>query len=267
MQEPSALGRIVELVRDLRNRCAWDGAQTKESLRPYLMEEVCELDYAIGRGDADAIKVELGDLLLHLAFQIVLAEERGEFGAEDLTSAVEQKMWRRHPHLFPDRVPAQQGQEDERQLSAHEQWERRKLAESDAERPGVLDGLPPTMPALVMAYRMQQRAAGVGFDWPDAQGPLEKVREETEEITREMLAAPDEERVRAEVGDLLFAAVNLARKLGCDPRAALEGANDRFRGRFRALEHLAAERGIDVGRADLETLDGLWNEVKGRAAR
>ena len=130
----------------------------------------------------------------------------------------------------------------------------------------MLDGLPPTMPALVMAYRLQERAAGMGFDWPDETGPLAKVREETEEIAQELNGERDDERVEAEIGDLLFAAVNLARKLDRDPRAALEKANHRFAQRFRAVEELAHDRNIEIGRADLETLDGLWQEVKDGAA-
>ncbi|UCG87401.1 MAG: nucleoside triphosphate pyrophosphohydrolase [Gemmatimonadota bacterium] len=248
MQEPSALGRIVALVRDLRARCPWDAAQTSQTLRPYLVEEVMELDHAIASGDADHIRTELGDLLLHLAFQIVLAEERGEFGSDDVTRTIEHKMWRRHPHLF------QQG-------SAPESWERSKLNHEDAQG-SVLDGLPPTLPALVMALRLQERAAGVGFDWPNAAGPQQKVREEIAELDAELGGARDQERVAQEIGDLLFAVVNLARKVGCDPRAALEQANTRFRDRFAAVERLAAERGIDVAAAGLDVLDRLWDEVK-----
>ena len=248
MQEPSALGRIVQLVRDLRRRCPWDAAQTPATLRPYLVEEVLELDHAIGEGDPSAVRDELGDLLLHLAFQIVLGEETGAFGTEDVTRAIEQKMHRRHPHLFDlGNQPVS--------------WERSKLA--DGERAGVLDGLPPTLPALIMAVRLQERAAGVGFDWPDAAGPRGKVREELNELEAEIDApAPSRARVAAEVGDLLFAVVNLSRKLGCDPRAALEQANRRFQDRFKQVEALAAERGIDVGTAGLEQLDRLWEEAK-----
>ncbi len=248
MQEPSALGRIIELVRDLRRRCPWDAAQTPTSLRPYLVEEVLELDRAIGDGDTAAVRDELGDLLLHLAFQIVLGEETGAFGAEDVTLAIERKMQRRHPHLFNlGDAPAS--------------WERSKLAAG--ERPGVLDGLPPNLPALIMAYRLQERAAGVGFDWPDHAGPRDKVREELDELGAETDARdPSPARIEEEVGDLLFAVVNLSRKLGCDPRAALEKANRRFHERFRHLEALAAERGIDVGTAGLEKLDELWEDAK-----
>jgi uncharacterized protein YabN with tetrapyrrole methylase and pyrophosphatase domain len=275
MQEPSSLGRVVELVRYLRARCPWDAAQTPQTLRPYLIEEVHELDHALGLDDPKAIRVELGDLLLHLAFQIVLAEEREQFGAEDLTRQVEEKMWRRHPHLFPPTAPRQRGSgaegaaeptADRQPLTANQvkaNWERLKLRERDDEhRPSVLDGLPPTMPALVMAFRLQERAAGVGFDWPDWRGPLDKVREEVSELAQELKDDADRHRVEHELGDLLFAAVNLGRKSGVDPRAALESANHRFTERFRAVEHLAHERGIDVHTAGLDALDALWDDVK-----
>lgn len=282
MQESSALGRIVDLVRDLRRRCPWDRAQTPQTLRPYLMEEVFELDHALGEGDPTAIRVELGDLLLHVAFQIVLAEERGDFGAEDLTRQVEEKMWRRHPHLFPP-APLHPGEgvggvgeaagaaraagaSGSQPLSAEQvkaNWERLKLRERGHEdAPSVLDGLPPGMPALIMAFRLQERAAGIGFDWPDVAGPLEKIREETAELAAELTVTPDRDRVTHEVGDLLFAVVNLARKAGVDPRTALEGTNRRFAGRFRAVEQLARDRGVDVHTAGLEELDRLWDAVK-----
>lgn len=276
MQESSALGRIVDLVRDLRKRCPWDGAQTPQTLRPYLMEEVFELDHALGEGDGTGIRVELGDLMLHVAFQIVLAEERGDFGPEDLTTQVEQKMWRRHPHLFPAQpadgraggpaggsIPQPHDRPTADEVKAN--WEKLKLRErAGEERPSVLDGLPPGMPALITAYRLQERAAGIGFDWPNAEGPLAKVREEADEVSREMDAGGQPDRVTHEIGDLLFAVVNLARKLDLDPRAALEGANRRFLTRFRAVEQLAAERGVEVHTAGLDVLDGLWEEVKAR---
>lgn len=263
----------MHLVRELRQRCPWDAAQTPETLRPYLVEEVLELDHALGGGDPEAIKQELGDLLLHLAFQIVLAEEAGWFGAEELTQAVERKMWARHPHLFPDRLPAPPG--DDRRWKAMEGdaaaspqhsdanrvWEHTKLREQHPTA-SVLDGLPPTLPALLMSYRLQERAAGVGFDWPNAAGPLAKVREELAELEREMASGAPTRQLATEVGDLLFAAVNLARKLGCDPRATLEQANRRFAERFRRVEILARERGLELGRATLEELDALWEEVK-----
>jgi MazG family protein len=270
MQEPSALGRAILLVRDLRKRCPWDGAQTPQSLRPYLVEEVMELDHALGGDDTPAIQEELGDLLLHLAFQIVLGEETSRFGAEDVVAALERKMWRRHPHLFPPTTGAEAAGAAEgagrspAARDSHGNWERTKVAERGVEGPGVLDGLPPNLPALIMAFRLQERAAGVGFDWPDVTGPAEKVREELGELERETQPghAADRKRVEHELGDLLFSVVNLARKLNCDPRAALEKANARFAARFRGMERLAAQRGIRIGSVGLEELDRLWEETK-----
>jgi len=249
MQEPSALGRIVDLVRDLRERCSWDRVQTRATLRPYLVEEALELDQALAADNSVKIQSELGDLLLHLAFQIVLGEELGEFGAEDVTQTIETKMKRRHPHLFG------LGEKPET-------WERQKREEYATPDHSVLDGLPPTLPALLKAFRLQERAAGVGFDWPDAKGPRDKVAEELDELDAELTDNPDNDRVEAEVGDLLFSVVNLARKLGCDPRAALEKANERFGQRFRRVERLAQRNDVDLGRASLEELDVLWEEAK-----
>ena len=254
MQGDSALGRALALVRDLRQRCPWDRAQTRETLRPYLVEEALELDHAIGTDDPDALRDELGDVLLHLAFQIVIGEERSQFNAEVVTHTLEQKMWRRHPHLFGD---AKGGRGD------HEGWELAKRREPRAGgKRGTLAGLPPTLPRLLAAYRLQERAAGVGFDWPDVAGPLAKVKEEVAELERE-IPGGDRQAMEDEVGDLLFAAVNLARKLGIEPRRALERANGKFQTRFEKLEALAETRGVEVGRASLEELDQLWQEVKG----
>jgi MazG family protein len=245
MHADAALGRALALVRDLRARCPWDGAQTPETLRPYLVEEALELDQAIGSGDVPHVQAELGDLLLNLAFQIVIAEERGAFGPEEVTRGLEEKMWRRHPHLFGG----------EQRPST---WEAVKRKEGGR---GTLSGLPPTLPRLLMAYRLQERAAGVGFDWPDAKGPAEKVREELGEVEREA-GAGSREPLESEIGDLLFAVVNLSRKLGIDPRAALEKANAKFKTRFEGVERLAQARGIDLSQAGLPALDRLWDEVK-----
>src|SRR2546427_6445717 len=247
--DDAAFARALALVRDLRARCPWDSAQTRETLRPYLVEEALELDQALQHGEPAELRDELGDLLLHLAFQIVIGEERREFDAETVTRALEAKMWRRHPHLFGDSSTPD-----------HEGWERVKKRERRAGS-GTLRGLPPSLPPLLMAFRLQERAAGVGFDWPDATGPMQKVKEEIAELEQETRKGK-RERLEDEVGDLLFAVVNLARKLKIDPRAALERANQKFTRRFEAVERLAAERGVDVGRASLEQLDRLWEEAK-----
>src|SRR5207302_3970125 len=190
----------------------------------YLVEEVLELDQALKDGNPVELRDELGDLLLHLAFQIVIGEERGELDAATVTRALEEKMWRRHPHLFGDSPTPD-----------HAGWARVKRRERGGR--GTLAGLPRTMPPLLKAFRLQERAAGVGFDWPDATGPLEKVKEETAELARELAtSAPVRERVQDEVGDLLFAVVNLARKLGWDPNGALEHANAKFTRRFAEVE-------------------------------
>src|SRR5438552_12297430 len=252
--EDVALARALALVRDLRARCPWDHAQTRETLRPYLVEEALELDQALKHGEPAELRDELGDLLLHLAFQIVIGAERREFDAETVTRALEEKMWRRHPKLFGDS-----------EAPDHEGWERVKKRERGAGS-GTLRGLPPSLPPLLMAFRLQERAAGVGFDWPDATGPMEKVKEEIMELEVEMREAGSGMRdaLQDEIGDLLFAVVNLSRKLTIDPRAALGRANEKFTRRFEAVERLAAERGVEVGRASLEELDKLWEEVKRR---
>jgi MazG family protein len=222
-----------------------------------LVEEVLELDHAVQTDDPEAMRDELGDVLLHLAFQIVIGEERSQFNAEVITRALEEKMWRRHPHLFAGARAGAGG-------SDHANWELVKRREPRAGgRRGTLAGLPPTLPSLLMAYRLQERAAGVGFDWPDAAGPLAKVKEETAEVEREA-GSGKREALEAELGDLLFAVVNLARKLEIEPGQALETANAKFTRRFEQMEALAEERGVEIGRASLEQLDQLWEEVKRR---
>lgn len=261
MQDNSALGRALAVVRDLRARCPWDRAQTRETLRPYLVEETLELDAALRDGDRARIRDETADFLLHLAWQLVIAGEQGEFTAEEIASDLERKMRRRHPHLYD--------------LGPPEPWEQLKRREG---RTGLFDGLPATLPSLLMAYRLQQRAASVGFDWPDTAGPMDKVREELAEIERE-LAVPDairpsgpepqapalpSDRLVDEIGDLLFAAVNLARKAQVQPGPALDRANAKFRTRFAAVEALAREKELEVETAGLEKLDELWETVKSR---
>ena len=272
MQENSALGRAMAMVRDLRSRCAWDRAQTRETLRPYLVEEVLEVDQALGDGRPEILRDELGDFLLHLAWQFVLAEELHEFTADEVADGLVRKMQRRHPHLF-DIGPAAP-------------WEQLKRKERNR---GTLDGLPPTLPPLLMAFRLQERAASVGFDWEDVVGPLAKVREEIAEVEEYLSAGgpvggsagqvPEKpagaytehrpgrmasEALMGEIGDLLFAVVNLARKAGAPPTVALDLANRKFVRRFRAVESLAAARGIDLHSAGLAALDRLWDEVKAK---
>lgn len=250
MQDDCALDRAVAMVADLRARCAWDRVQTRRTLRPYLIEEAHELAAALDGDDPEAIREEVADLMLHLAWQLVLGAETGEFTADDIADDVVDKMVRRHPHLFDqgDRQP----------------WEVLKRRERSVKR-GVLSGLPATLPELLMAFRLQERAAGVGFDWPDTAGPLAKVHEELAEVEAELLGGTDaHERLEAEVGDLLFAVVNLARKAGVQPGLALDRANAKFTKRFEGIERIAAERGLVLGEATLEELDEVWEEIKQR---
>ena len=256
MDKTRSLDATLDLMRDLRKRCEWDAAQTHESLRPYLTEEANELDDAIRLEDDRLMREELGDVLLQVLFHSVLAEERGAFTFADVAAGLITKMEARHPHLYGD--------------AAKEPWERMK----SRHRNSLADGLPAALPSLHRAHRLQDRAAGVGFDWPDVDGPAAKVEEELEEVRSEVRRSPPpdpgappvlDERHRAleaEIGDLLFAVVNLARKAGVHSSLALDKANAKFERRFQAIERLARDRGIDIAHAGLEKLDAIWDEVK-----
>ena len=251
MQPKPGLEETLALMKDLRRRCDWDAAQTHESLRPYLIEEAYEVDDAIRAGNDRMLREELGDLLLQVLFHSVVAEERGAFDFTDVAEGFLAKMKSRHPHLYEG---------GERQS-----WERMKART----RESIVDGLPVDLPALHRAFRLQDRAAGVGFDWPDASGPAAKVEEELAEVRAEVArgavasgtGVPDV-LLEDELGDLLFSVVNLCRKLGVHPSLALDKANVKFATRFQGIEALATSRGIEVRTAGLEVLDGLWDEVK-----
>jgi MazG family protein len=255
MQAKPSLEDTLSLMRDLRARCDWDAAQTHESLRPYLIEEAYEVDDAIRAGDDVKLREELGDLLLQVLFHAILAEERGAFTMYDVAEAFITKMKGRHPHLYGDGVK--------------QSWEEMKAKR----RSSIVDGLPADLPALHRAFRLQDRAAGVGFDWPDVAGPIEKVEEELGEVRDELKESPASkspgpafdaayQRLEDEIGDLLFAVVNLSRKAGVHPALALDKANVKFARRFGAVEQMAAARGFKPGEASLEQLDGMWDEVK-----
>ena len=239
-----SLEDTLALMRDLRRRCEWDAAQTHESLRPYLIEEAHEVDEALLAGDDGRLREELGDLLLQILFHSVVAEERGAFDFHDVAEGFVTKMKGRHPHLYGDGV--------------RQSWEAMKAKK----RGSISEGLPVGLPSLHRAFRLQDRAAGVGFDWPNTQGPLDKVREELAEVEQELSDSAPSDALRDEIGDLLFAVVNLARKAGVHPALALDRANQKFERRFTGIEQLAAERGITVAEAGLAQLDALWDEVK-----
>lgn len=251
---PAELADLVALVARLRapDGCPWDREQGLANLRAYLVEEAHELAAAIDGGDWEEIAEELGDLLFQAAFVARLGEEAGALSAAAVVAAVHAKLVARHPHVFGGEQLADAGE-------VVRAWERRKAAERPA---GLLAGVPPSLPALLAAYRMTQKAAGVGFDWPDAAGVLAKLREELGELEAELAAGAPAARVGEELGDLLFAAANLARHLGHDPECALAGANAKFRRRFAAVEAALAGRGIAAADAGLELMDALWEEAK-----
>lgn len=250
----AALDRALDLVRFLRERCPWDARQTPSTLVPYLLEEAHEAAEAIGASDDVALEGELGDLLLNVAFQIVLAEERRAFHAEDVVRQLEAKMRRRHPHLYGD-GPA----------LPWEELKARERARTKDVPPSLLAGLVKGLDPLSRAQRMQDRVSAVGFDWGSARGALDKVAEEVAEVEAAIETGSAAE-VEEELGDLLFSVVNVARLTGAHAMRALEAANRKFTRRFMALEALARDRGLDLDGATLEQMDVLWNEVK-RSAR
>lgn len=256
MDDRATLNDTVALMRDLRKRCDWDAVQTHQSLRPYLIEESHELDDAIQARNPGLMREELGDLLLQVLFHSVIAEELDEFDVNDVAHGLIAKMKARHPHLYGEGVK--------------EPWEKMK----SKKRESIADGLPVGLPPLHRAHRLQDRAAGVGFDWPDTNGPAGKIEEELAEVRQHLSSVSIPEHgappilnaahaeLESELGDLLFACVNLCRKAGVHAALALDRANLKFEERFRGVERLANARGIDVGNAGLDVLDSLWNEVK-----
>jgi len=249
------LARVLSLVRHLRRHCPWDAKQTPRSLRPYLLEEAEEVADAVAEGDDRELPGELGDLLLNVAFQVVLAEERGSFGTTDVVRRLEKKMKDRHPHVYGD---AEEPPPWEAMKAREARGKEGDEDEEDAAGARHRD----EAGALGAALRAQRRAADRNFDWPDVRGALAKVREEVDELERLAEAGADPGRVREEVGDLLFAAVNAARLSDVDPDRALVEAVSKFRDRWGRVLELAADRGLEPEEASLEELDALWDRVK-----
>jgi MazG family protein len=245
---------IMARLRDPARGCPWDREQDFATIAPYTIEEAYEVADAIERGDMTALKDELGDLLFQVVFHARMAEEAGLFGFGDVAEAIADKMERRHPHVFGDAEIASVA-------AQNEAWEAHKAAERQASGApaSVLDGVARALPALLRAAKISRRAARIGFDWPDARAVIPKLAEEIAELEAELDQGADPAMVEEEMGDLLFAAANLARKLDIEPETALRRATAKFERRFRQVEALAAERGI--GR-DLDALEALWQEVK-----
>ena len=260
----AALLNLLTLMAQLRDPdtgCPWDVQQDFASIAPYTIEEAYEVADAIARGDIADLRDELGDLLLQVVFHARIAEEAGHFDFTAVASVISDKLVRRHPHVFGD-----QGKISAATQSAS--WESLKAAEraANAARKGrlesILDGVPLPFPALLRAYKLQQRAARVGFDWSELTPVAAKVEEEWGELTAEIDKASDQARLTEEVGDLLFAVVNLARHLEIDPEAALRAGNAKFERRFRAVEDGFREKGRQMAAASLEDMEVLWNAAK-----
>jgi nucleoside triphosphate diphosphatase len=245
---------IMARLRDPVSGCPWDREQNFATIAPYTIEEAYEVADAIERGDVAALKDELGDLLFQVVFHARMAEEAGRFTFDDVATAIADKMVRRHPHVFGDADIASAAA----QTAA---WEAHKAKERAArgEAASVLDGVARALPALLRAAKLSRRAAQIGFDWPEAEGVIDKIEEELDEIEDAIDNERDHAAIEEEIGDLLFACANLARKLDIEPEHALRRATAKFERRFRRVEALAGERGIG---ADVDALEDLWEEVK-----
>lgn len=256
----SDIQRLLEIMARLRDPecgCPWDREQTFRSIAPYTVEEAYEVADAIERDDIDALCEELGDLLLQTVFHARIAEEQGRFVFADVVRAISDKLIARHPHVFGDVQFADQEQQ-------RRDWEARKAAERQRKHgpQGALHGVPLGLPALTRAVKLQKRAARVGFDWSEMAPVFAKIREELAELEHEIESATGEARIQDELGDVLFAVANLARKLGVDPEQALRGTNNKFERRFRRVEAGLAEQNKRPEQATLEEMDRIWEQAK-----
>ena len=251
-----AFDRLLTIMDELRENCPWDKKQTLESLRHLTIEETYELSDAILEGDLPEIKKEIGDLMLHLVFYARIASETKAFDIADVLHSICEKLIQRHPHIYGDVIA-----NDEQTVKAN--WEKLKLKHGNT---SVLEGVPKTLPALVKAIRIQDKARGVGFDWEKKEQVWEKVEEEMQEFKREFNvehpAEIDREKVMAEFGDLLFSLVNYARFIDIDPEEALERTNKKFIKRFQYLETESAKDGKKLGEMTLAEMDQYWNKAK-----
>lgn len=255
-----AVERLVRIMARLRapGGCPWDRKQTHRSLLPYLLEEAYELKDAILARRPERVKEELGDLLLQIVFHAQMASERERFGLADVAEGISDKLVRRHPHVFGPR---------RRRLSPDEvlgNWEKIKLGEKSEQHRSVLEGVPRSMPALLRAYRVQEKVAQFGFDWQRTEEVEAKLHEEVQEF-HEALEGGRPRAVEDELGDLLFTLVNLARHLKVDPETALNRTNEKFAARFRAMEESLCKAGIDLSEAGLDTMEEHWQKVKHQA--
>lgn len=250
-EKMAAFGRLLDIMEDLRSGCPWDRKQTMETLRPLSIEETYELGDAILDADYQEVKKELGDIMLHLVFYAKIGEEKEAFDMVDVLDGICEKLIHRHPHIYGD-VEAN----DEETVKAN--WEQLKLKEG---KKSVLEGVPRSLPAMVKATRIQEKARGAGFDWDEPSQVWEKVREELGELEVE-LQAGDQEATEKEFGDLLFSMINLARFIKVDPESALERTNKKFIRRFQYMEERVKEKGQDLKDLSLSEMDQYWEEAK-----
>jgi len=274
MKPSRDIARLIEIMAALRtpgSGCPWDLEQNFQTIAPYTIEEAYEVADAIGRGDLDDLKDELGDLLLQVVFHARMAEEQGSFAFGDVVQAITEKLIRRHPHVFGDTAGMSTREVNLQwdEIKAEERVARAKagkgpaLVESSTGRAGALAGVSPGLPALARALKLQQKASQVGFDWNSAKAVIDKIREETDEIEAE-LGHGDAEKLKGEVGDLLFVVVNLARHLDVDPETALRMCNLKVERRFAAIEDGLAAVGKRPEEATLAEMDALWDAAKER---
>lgn len=260
---------LMERLRNPKTGCPWDCKQTFASIAPYTLEEVYEVIDTIERGDYRHLKEELGDLLFQVVFYSQLGRELGYFQFSDVVSTLVEKLVSRHPHVFPDGTLASErdAQSNPDETAIKKNWEKLKKTErSHKGRHNLLDDIPANLPALSRAQKVQKRAAGVGFDWPDAQGVLAKICEEAQEVTAAAGAA-DPQQIDEEMGDLLFACVNLCRHLGVESEGALRRATRKFEYRFNYIEECAAKDGKRLDAMELEEMDALWETAKSHNSR
>jgi tetrapyrrole methylase family protein/MazG family protein len=250
----SAIADLVRIVKKLRSPsgCSWDREQTVESLSPYMLEEAYEVADAIAKGDMKLLQTELGDLLLHVIMSAVICRERSEFTLRDVAEGISSKLVRRHPHVFQQRSDLSVGE-------VEQQWEAIKASEKKDE--GFFASIPSSMPALQTAWRIQQRASEVGFDWPDARGAKSKIIEELREF-EDSLDNDDTVAQKEELGDVFFSIVNYCRLLGFEPEAVLRANNRKFIDRFTKMERILIKAGYSLDEADMEMMENAWQTAK-----
>jgi MazG family protein len=254
---------IMARLRTPEGGCAWDLEQTFATIAPYPIEEAYEVADAIARGDLKDLKEELGDLLLQVVFHARMAEEQGAFAFDDVAASIADKMVRRHPHVFAEAAAhTPESQTVSWEATKAEERAAKSGGASGSAAPSALDGIALALPALMRADKLQKRAARVGFDWPEPRQVLDKIEEEIGELRAELERDPDSAAVKDEMGDLLFALVNLARHLKLDSEAVLRQGNDKFERRFKAVESKLARAGRTPEQASLEEMEALWQEVK-----